>query len=76
MCVCVQGIVDDSVCARRQVKPITEEPCLLPCPYDCVLSPWSEWSPCSHSCSSPRQMALRHRNRTVIAPPGEGGFML
>ncbi|KDR24128.1 Thrombospondin type-1 domain-containing protein 7B [Zootermopsis nevadensis] len=67
------GIVEDSVCARRQVKPVTEEPCLLPCPYDCVLSPWSDWSPCSHSCSSPRQIALRHRNRTVIAPLGEGG---
>jgi hypothetical protein len=69
--VCAQGIVEDSVCARR-VKPITEEQCLLPCPYDCVLSLWSDWSPCGHSCSSPHQMALRHRNCTVMAPPGEG----
>ncbi|XP_068083868.1 thrombospondin type-1 domain-containing protein 7B [Anabrus simplex] len=66
-------IVDDSMCLRRQVKPPGDEPCLLPCPYDCVLSPWSSWSPCSHSCSSPRQVALRQRNRTVIAPPGPGG---
>nr|CAD7429674.1 unnamed protein product [Timema monikensis] len=67
------NIVDDSLCTRRQVKPLTEESCLLPCPFDCVLSPWSEWSPCSHSCSSLRQAALRQRNRTVIAPPGPGG---
>lgn len=57
-----------------QMKPPTEEPCLLPCPYDCVVSGWSAWSPCSHPCSSRTKMAFRQRNRTIIAPPGTGNF--
>ncbi|XP_047103075.1 thrombospondin type-1 domain-containing protein 7A-like [Schistocerca piceifrons] len=66
-------IVEEALCARSVKKPPTEEACLLPCPFDCVLSPWSSWSPCSHSCTSPEKLALRQRNRTVIAPPGVGG---
>ena len=68
----LQVVADESLCLRRQAKPAAVEPCLLPCPYDCVLSPWSEWSTCSHGCSSPHLVALRQRNRTVVAPPGPG----
>ncbi|XP_039285521.1 LOW QUALITY PROTEIN: thrombospondin type-1 domain-containing protein 7A [Nilaparvata lugens] len=56
-----------------QMKPPVEEKCLLPCPFDCVVSGWSSWSSCSQQCSSKTKMAFRQRNRTVIAPPGQGG---
>ncbi|GLH10715.1 Uncharacterized protein GBIM_15621, partial [Gryllus bimaculatus] len=65
---------EDSACLHLHPRPESEEPCLLPCPYDCVLSPWSEWSPCSHACSSPRHAALRQRKTAPSSPPpGHGG---
>ncbi|XP_054260593.1 thrombospondin type-1 domain-containing protein 7A-like [Macrosteles quadrilineatus] len=64
-------VVADWLCP--QLKPPTEEPCLLPCPYDCVVSGWSNWSPCSQSCSTRNKLAMRYRNRTIIAPHGPGG---
>lgn len=27
-----------------------EEDCTVPCPVDCVVSQWSEWTPCSYTC--------------------------
>ncbi|KAF6210950.1 hypothetical protein GE061_014063 [Apolygus lucorum] len=61
----------ESGCA--DMMPDVEEACLLPCPYDCVVSAWSSWSPCSQPCSTPTSLALRSRNRTIIAPPGHEG---
>ncbi|CAB3372223.1 Hypothetical predicted protein [Cloeon dipterum] len=74
VCESIEGVVlDDYICAKQEMKPPTEEICLQPCPFDCVLSTWSEWSSCNHPCSSIRQGALRQRNRTVVAPSGPGG---
>lgn len=30
----------------RVTKPADVEPCQVPCPMDCVVSDWSEWSGC------------------------------
>ncbi|XP_059486112.1 thrombospondin type-1 domain-containing protein 7B-like isoform X2 [Neocloeon triangulifer] len=74
ICESIDGVaLDDFICAKQELKPPVEELCLQPCPFDCVLSPWSQWSTCSHPCSSNRQGALRQRNRTVVAPSGPGG---
>ena len=27
-----------------------EEDCTVPCPVDCVVSHWTEWTPCSATC--------------------------
>lgn len=31
-------------------NPVHTVPCYIPCPNDCVVSDWSEWSPCSEAC--------------------------
>uniref|UniRef100_A0A663NAP1 Thrombospondin type 1 domain containing 7B n=1 Tax=Athene cunicularia TaxID=194338 RepID=A0A663NAP1_ATHCN len=47
--------------------------CEIPCATDCVLSEWSPWSPCSHSCSSKNAEGRQSRSRSILALPAEGG---
>ena len=52
--------------------PVLEEtqPCnTQPCPVDCVVSGWSEWSACSVACGG----GTRTRTRTIITPASNGG---
>ncbi|KAM4677962.1 LOW QUALITY PROTEIN: SCO-spondin-like [Discoglossus pictus] len=41
----------------------------LPCPADCELSDWTEWSECSVSCGG----GLSERNRSVLVTADPGG---
>ena len=57
-------------CSRLEKPPYQEE-CHILCPQSCILSSWSEWSPCQNSCSS-RLLSSRaalpsFRNRTLLA---------
>ncbi|KAM9235501.1 thrombospondin type-1 domain-containing protein 7B [Leptosomus discolor] len=47
--------------------------CEIPCATDCVISEWSPWSPCSHSCSSKNAEGSQSRSRFILALPAEGG---
>ncbi|NXN47599.1 THS7B protein, partial [Rhinoptilus africanus] len=47
--------------------------CEVPCASDCVISEWSPWSPCSHSCSSKNAEGSQSRSRSILALPAEGG---
>ncbi|XP_074001245.1 thrombospondin type-1 domain-containing protein 7B [Numenius arquata] len=47
--------------------------CDIPCATDCVISEWSLWSPCSHSCSSKNAEGSQSRSRSILALPAEGG---
>ncbi|KAJ8288081.1 hypothetical protein COCON_G00007400 [Conger conger] len=49
--------------------------CEVPCPKDCVLSPWSSWSLCSHTCSGKTTEGRQMRARSILAyNAGEGGL--
>uniref|UniRef100_T1JAR7 Spondin-like TSP1 domain-containing protein n=1 Tax=Strigamia maritima TaxID=126957 RepID=T1JAR7_STRMM len=72
-CVDLQGIkVDDGFCGMYSLEPEIAVPCYIPCPSDCVLSKWSDWTPCSKICTERDDHGLRTRNRTILAPAGLG----
>ncbi|XP_031410184.1 thrombospondin type-1 domain-containing protein 7B-like [Meleagris gallopavo] len=46
-----------------------EESCMVPCPFDCKLSDWSSWSPCSSSCGT----GMKVRSKWLKEKPYNGG---
>ncbi|KAG8125096.1 hypothetical protein E2320_020345, partial [Naja naja] len=40
---------------------------------DCVVTEWSQWTPCSQSCSNKNSEGRQSRTRSVLALPGQGG---
>ena len=58
-------------------RPRERVECSVPCPQDCILSPWSDWTSCPPPVCSSRsrqpRLPLRQRNRTVLAVAGAGG---
>ncbi|XP_035379035.1 thrombospondin type-1 domain-containing protein 7B [Electrophorus electricus] len=45
-------------------------PCEVSCPVDCLLTDWSPWSECSHTCGAQSKMT---RSRVVLQQAVEGG---
>lgn len=70
---CVQKLnrtrVVNELCEHFAPQPPAEQACLIPCPRDCVVSEFSQWSECSKGC----EKQLQHRTRAAIAPPLYGG---
>uniref|UniRef100_A0A8C5N0Q9 Thrombospondin type-1 domain-containing protein 7A n=1 Tax=Leptobrachium leishanense TaxID=445787 RepID=A0A8C5N0Q9_9ANUR len=62
--------VDRQLC-RDAIYPIPIA-CEVPCPKDCVLSMWSEWSSCSHTCSGKTTEGRQTRARSILAYAGDG----
>nr|XP_032801799.1 thrombospondin type-1 domain-containing protein 7A-like isoform X2 [Petromyzon marinus] len=60
------------LCSGR-VEPPAKLPCRVPCPGDCVLAHWSDWSPCSFTCSGKSGEGRQSRGRAVLAHPSDGG---
>ncbi|KAB0405374.1 hypothetical protein E2I00_009163 [Balaenoptera physalus] len=63
--------VDRQLC-RDAIFPIPVA-CDAPCPKDCVLSMWSAWSSCSHTCSGKTTEGKQIRARSILAYAGEEG---
>uniref|UniRef100_A0A6I8P9R6 Complement component C9 n=1 Tax=Ornithorhynchus anatinus TaxID=9258 RepID=A0A6I8P9R6_ORNAN len=47
--------------------------CTVPCDSDCVLSEWTQWTPCPQACVGKSGEGMQSRTRAVLAPPGDGG---
>ncbi|ELK12543.1 Thrombospondin type-1 domain-containing protein 7A [Pteropus alecto] len=63
--------VDRQLC-RDAIFPIPVA-CYAPCPRDCVLSMWSAWSSCSHTCSGKTTEGKQIRARSILAYASEEG---
>ncbi|XP_064167589.1 thrombospondin type-1 domain-containing protein 7B isoform X1 [Anguilla rostrata] len=72
LCTDARGeVVNSELCT--EAPPPTQVSCRLSCPRDCVVSSWSDWSPCSHSCTTKNSEGRQSRTRTILALPGGGG---
>ncbi|KAF8778163.1 Thrombospondin type-1 domain-containing protein like [Argiope bruennichi] len=70
-CVKLSGAhLDDYVCDRHHHAFVSEF-CRIPCPDDCVLSEWSDWTTCSLPCTD-KDEGQHSRNRTFLAVAGTG----
>lgn len=59
------GMVSNSRCSHLP-PPVVLAPCHVPCPNDCVVSDWSEWSPCSEKCDGRVGNRTRHRHFVAL----------
>uniref|UniRef100_A0A8C9U5U9 Thrombospondin type-1 domain-containing protein 7A n=1 Tax=Scleropages formosus TaxID=113540 RepID=A0A8C9U5U9_SCLFO len=53
-------------------RPDTVRPCLLPCRKDCIVTPFSEWTPCPSTCQ-PVKKKKRSYLKIIIQRPSDGG---
>uniref|UniRef100_A0A8C5DLN0 Thrombospondin type-1 domain-containing protein 7A n=1 Tax=Gouania willdenowi TaxID=441366 RepID=A0A8C5DLN0_GOUWI len=75
--ICVRvnvGQVPPKKCPES-LRPDTVRPCLLPCKRDCVVTPYSEWSPCPSACrAGGNNKKKQYRKRIIIQLPANGGL--
>ncbi|XP_064238873.1 thrombospondin type-1 domain-containing protein 7B [Aotus nancymaae] len=64
------GHVEDALCGEMPFQDsILKQLCSVPCPGDCHLTEWSEWSPCELTCIDGRSfetVGRQSRSRTFI----------
>ncbi|XP_026533553.1 thrombospondin type-1 domain-containing protein 7A isoform X1 [Notechis scutatus] len=73
VCISSDGEEVDRQLCRDAIYPVPIV-CEIPCPKDCVLSTWSGWSSCSHTCSGKTTEGKQMRTRSILAYAGEGGL--
>ncbi|XP_069852689.1 thrombospondin type-1 domain-containing protein 7A isoform X3 [Dipodomys merriami] len=74
--ICVRvnvGQVGPKKCPEN-LRPETVRPCLLPCRKDCIVTPYSDWTPCPSSCKKGDSgVKKQSRHRVIIQLPANGG---
>ncbi|MBZ3873498.1 Thrombospondin type-1 domain-containing protein 7A [Sciurus carolinensis] len=74
--ICVRvnvGQVGPKKCPES-LRPETVRPCLLPCRKDCIMTPYSDWTPCPSSCrEGDLGVRKQSRLRVIIQLPANGG---
>ena len=65
-----KGATYDEVCSHI-IKPETARGCTVPCPIDCVVGSFSEWTSCGE-CSSELRATIT-RERHILVYPENGG---
>ncbi|XP_031731663.1 thrombospondin type-1 domain-containing protein 7A isoform X2 [Anarrhichthys ocellatus] len=74
--ICVRvnvGQVPPKKCPES-LRPDTVRPCLLPCKRDCIITPYSDWSPCPSTCQAGGNTKKKqYRKRIMIQIPANGG---
>uniref|UniRef100_H2ZWX4 Thrombospondin type 1 domain containing 7A n=1 Tax=Latimeria chalumnae TaxID=7897 RepID=H2ZWX4_LATCH len=72
---CMQNTIDgpsdvaeDYLCDPEEM-PLGARKCKLPCPEDCVMSEWGEWTSCPLPCDG---SVFRQRSAIPVRQPGEG----
>ena len=66
-----RGILQPSAFGGKECPPLTQQIVCneQPCPIDCQVGEWSEWSQCDAKCGEGNQI----RTRNVVVPPQYGG---
>ena len=62
-------VLDKSRCSNHDATLRSRE-CEIPCPVDCVMGEWSEWSSCTAACGLNGKI---ERSRPVILSEQNGG---
>ncbi|XP_051519356.1 thrombospondin type-1 domain-containing protein 7A-like [Myxocyprinus asiaticus] len=74
--ICVRvnvGQVPPKKCPES-LRPETVRPCLLPCKRDCIITPYSDWTPCPSSCQTGGAIIKKQsRKRIIVQLPANGG---
>ncbi|XP_035210294.1 thrombospondin type-1 domain-containing protein 7B-like, partial [Stegodyphus dumicola] len=65
--------MSELICNHHKYLEGPSGSCRVPCPNDCIMTEWSEWSVCSKRCVSLDDEGEQIRNRSVLAIAGEGG---
>ena len=42
--------VSDQFCSMLDIAVASLQPCEIPCPEECQVSEWTEWSSCTEAC--------------------------
>ncbi|XP_004626441.1 thrombospondin type-1 domain-containing protein 7B [Octodon degus] len=72
---CVKSHVGQVMTKRcpDSTRPETVRPCLLPCKKDCVVTAFSEWTPCPRQCQPGNATIKQSRYRIIIQEAANGG---
>ncbi|XP_021054219.1 thrombospondin type-1 domain-containing protein 7B [Mus pahari] len=72
---CIKSHVGQVMTKRcpESTRPETVRPCFLPCKKDCLVTAFSEWTPCPRPCQPGNTTIKQSRYRIIIQEAANGG---